>query len=272
MYFLDIGEQCQRDAQPLLETRNEAPLSLDHFTVRRQRRLILDGITLDFQFGVTAILGPNGAGKTTLLEAIVSLGRRCDGEVRFSGLQPTTIRSRRRVLERLGFMPQDWEFIPGYTVAETVEYAAWLKGAHSRRLSEMAQAALGNVNLAGESDRKVGRLSGGMRQRVGLAEALVCEPEILVLDEPTVGLDPEQRIEFRSALRARSDQSVILMSTHLTEDAGLLADRIIVLAKGRILFDGAPDELETLAYGDDAGHSSLLEQGYIKIMRASAPS
>lgn len=239
-------------------------LSVRHLSIKRGRRRIYDDFTLDLHGGVTALLGPNGAGKTTLLDALAN-PRVGQGELVLDG---ASLRngSDSAYLRQVGYMPQAWTTFPGFTARESVEYVAWLKGLPASRLSASAEEALRIVDLNDQRNVKVRRLSGGMKQRVGLAEALVNRPRVLLLDEPTVGLDPSQRNVFREALRRHggSNRGAVLLSTHLTDDAASIADRVLVIDEGQLLFDGTPDRLASV--GRRSGGVSDLESGYLEIM------
>jgi ABC-2 type transport system ATP-binding protein len=239
-------------------------LSTHRLSLYRGRRCVYDDLSFSLYEGVTVLLGPNGAGKTTLLDALVAPDRvrrgqvLLDDEVVEGGKQLQTYHSR------LGYMPQHWQYFSGFTAQESVEYAAWLKNVPSRRIRAAASQALSLVGLTEQGKDRVSRMSGGMRQRVGLAEALVNDPRIVLLDEPTVGLDPAQRATFREALRSRAKGRAILLSTHLTDDAQAIADRVLVVDKGHILFDGTPASLAALA--TDPSAPTPLEAGYLALV------
>lgn len=177
-------------------------LSLENLSVDRGRKRVIQGLNLQLGTGITALLGPNGAGKTTLLEAIVNprLAHR-SGSVSFCGTPLRRERDRRAYAARIGFMPQHWVPFPGFTAHETVAHTGWLKGVAADEAPSAASHAISAVGLTNSANAPVSKMSGGMRQRVGLAEAVVNAPELVILDEPTVGLDPEQRASFREHLR-----------------------------------------------------------------------
>lgn len=249
----------------------DAVIACEGLTLRHGRHVIAQTVELSFGVGISVILGPNGAGKTTLLRALAALGARGAGVIRIEGVEASaTASSRRRFFRSMGYMPQDWRHVPGYTVAESVEYAAWLKRIGSHAISGAVTRAIDDVGLGMNRRTRVSRLSGGAQQRVGLAEAIVGQPRILVLDEPTVGLDPEQRLQFRSILKARREDSCILLSTHLTDDASALADRIVVLSNAGIVFDGSIDELSEIGRTSVPNHGTALENGYVAVLRAAS--
>ncbi|MEU6199446.1 ABC transporter ATP-binding protein [Streptomyces sp. NPDC047061] len=210
----------------------------------------LDGVTLSLTDGVTGLLGPNGAGKTTLLKVLATAVPPDAGAFTVHGADPATPAGRLAVRRTLGYLPQTPAFHPDFTAFEFVDYVAILKELTDRggRHREVRRV-LDQVGLADVRGRRIKRLSGGMRQRVALAAALVGDPRFLVLDEPTVGLDPEQRMRFRELIAEAGEDRTVLLSTHQTEDVAMLCKRVIVLAEGRVRFDGMPAGLTARAAG-----------------------
>ncbi|MFD3501645.1 ABC transporter ATP-binding protein [Streptomyces sp. NPDC058676] len=210
----------------------------------------LDDVSLRLTRGVTGLLGPNGAGKTTLLRVLATAVPPDHGAFTVLGNDPGTSRGRQDVRRSLGYLPQTPGFHPDFTAFEFVDYVAILKelndrGARHREVRRVLQ----EVDLGDVRGRRIKRLSGGMRQRVALAAALVGDPGFLVLDEPTVGLDPEQRMRFRELIAQAGEGRTVLLSTHQTEDVAMLCNRVVVLAAGRVRFDGTPAELTARAAG-----------------------
>ncbi|MEU0220022.1 ABC transporter ATP-binding protein [Streptomyces sp. NPDC006265] len=210
----------------------------------------LDDVSLRLTAGVTGLLGPNGAGKTTLLRVLATALPADRGAFTVLGHDPGTARGRQEVRRRLGYLPQTPGFHPDFTAFEFVDYVAILReltdrGARHREVRRV----LDEVGLAEVRGKRIRKLSGGMRQRVALGAALVGEPGFLVLDEPTVGLDPEQRMRFRELIAGAGEGRTVLLSTHQTEDVAMLCHRVIVMAGGRVRFEGTPAELTARAAG-----------------------
>ncbi|MFI7058533.1 ABC transporter ATP-binding protein [Streptosporangium canum] len=219
-------------------------------TKRYGRNAVLDGLTLEFGRGVTGLLGPNGAGKTTLLRSLATTLAPDGGQVRALGLDPADRGQRTALRRRLGYLPQEPGFYPHFTLFELVDYVAILKELTDRRERHReVRRVLAEVDLADRARTKVRKLSGGMKQRLALAQALLGTPDLLILDEPTVGLDPEQRMRFRALVSRLGESRTVLLSTHQTEDVAALCERVIVMNRGRVVFQGTPAELATAASG-----------------------
>ena len=225
----------------------------------------LAGVDLAFDRGVTGLLGPNGAGKTTLLRIVATSIAADAGTIQLLGRDPTGSQADVTAIRReLGYLPQELGYPTDMTAFGFVEYVAVLKEWNDRqkRMREVRRV-LDLVGLADLAAKKVAKLSGGQRRRVGLAQALLGEPRILVLDEPTTGLDPVQRADLRRTLSVAGDRGAVLLSTHQTEDVAALCERVVVLAEGRVRFDGAVDELVATAGGqvwlaDEPGPDSVV--------------
>ncbi|MFE1010970.1 ABC transporter ATP-binding protein [Streptomyces sp. NPDC058794] len=214
------------------------------------RTRALDDVSLRLTPGVTGLLGPNGAGKTTLLRVLATAVPADRGAFTVLGHDPGSARGRQEVRRRLGYLPQTPGFHPDFTAFEFVDYVAVLKemtgraARHREVRRVLEESGLGDVR-----GRKIKKLSGGMRQRVALAAALVGDPGFLVLDEPTVGLDPEQRMRFRELIAGAGEGRTVLLSTHQTEDVAMLCNRVVVMAAGTVRFDGTPAGLTARAAG-----------------------
>ena len=210
----------------------------------------LDGMELTTRPGVTGLLGPNGAGKTTLLRVLATVSSFDAGELRVLGEDPRTADGRLRIRRSLGYLPQEAGFHPGFTAFEAVDYVAVLKEhTDTRRRHDEVRRVLALVGLEKVATKKVRALSGGMKRRLGLAQALLGRPELLVLDEPTVGLDPEQRIRFRDLVSEAGGGRTVVLSTHQTEDVAALCSQVVVVNQGRALFAGSVEEMTSVAEG-----------------------
>ena len=210
----------------------------------------LSGVDLTIERGLQGLLGPNGAGKSTLMKITCTLLAQTSGSIRVDGVDLETDRDARRGLrERLGYLGQEWGAPRSARCWEVLDLVLALRGVEkSRRPAEIARL-LDVVGLTSARDRKVKQLSGGMLRRLGVAQALAGDPELIVMDEPTVGLDPDERVHFRNMLTSLGQERTILLSTHIVADVGNTCSRVSVLAKGKILFDGAPGDLAALARG-----------------------
>jgi ABC-2 type transport system ATP-binding protein len=225
-------------------------VSLTGITKRYGRSPALSDVDLRLSPGITGLLGPNGAGKTTLLRILATALAADEGEVRVLGEDPTTVAGRVAVRRRLGYLPQEAGFPRGFTAFGFVDYMAILKEwADGPARHAEVRRVLDQVGLGDVATKRVHALSGGQRRRVLLAQALLGEPDFLVLDEPTTGLDPEQRARLRDILSTAGETRTLLLSTHQTEDVAAVCERVIVLNAGRIHFDGSVADLVGSAHG-----------------------
>ena len=210
----------------------------------------LSDVGLSLAPGITGLLGPNGAGKTTLLRILATALAADEGEVRVLGQDPTTSAGRTTIRRNLGYLPQEAGFPRGFTTFGFVDYLAILKEWTERdtRHAEVRRV-LDQVDLGDLATKRVHALSGGQRRRVLLAQALLGQPDFLVLDEPTTGLDPAQRARLRDILSTAGERATLVLSTHQTEDVAALCERVIVLDAGRVHFDGSVAELIASAAG-----------------------
>ena len=228
------------------------------------RHTVLDDIELEIGMGVFGLLGPNGAGKTTLLRTLATIISPKRGTIRLLGKDPALGHERREIRRRLGYLPQQFGYYPNFTVFEFIEYFALLKEMPPAEVRTAVVRAIERVDLADRARSKLRTLSGGMLRRVGIAQAIVNDPSLLLLDEPTAGLDPEQRVNFRALLREIGTQSTVIVSTHLIEDVAAACSEIALLDAGRLVFHGTPDELTLL--GDGGIGDSPLERGYTRAL------
>jgi ABC-type multidrug transport system ATPase subunit len=218
---------------------------------------------------VFGLLGPNGAGKTSLLRMMATVLPPSSGQLRLLGRDPDGYGPRREIRRRLGYLPQNLGYYPGFTVAEFVEYFALLKDMPPGRVPRAVAAAIEHVGLQARARAKLRTLSGGMLRRAGIAQAVVNDPELLLLDEPTAGLDPEQRVSFRALLRDLGQRATVVVSTHLVEDVGAACEQVALMDEGKIVFHGTPDELAARGEGTGAAGDAPLERGYSAVLAAA---
>jgi ABC-2 type transport system ATP-binding protein len=210
----------------------------------------LEQIDLTVERGITGLLGPNGAGKTTMLRILATVLAPDTGSVELLGRDPSRSEDRVEIRRRLGYMPQEPGFYRNFTVFEFVDYVAILKQVTDRKQRhDQVREVLGMVELTSVAHQKIRTLSGGLRRRLALAQALLDDPELLLLDEPTAGLDHEQRLRFREVVSQLPKRPIVLLSTHQTEDVAALCERVIVLVEGSIRFDGTPEAMSGTAQG-----------------------
>src|ERR1700756_1804427 len=209
-------------------------VEITDLTRRFGRATAVAGIDLQAGPGVFGLLGPNGAGKTSLLRMMATAIPPTSGRLRLLGRDPGAYGPRREIRRRLGYLPQNLGYYPGFTVAEFVEYFALLKDMPPGQVPRAVAAAIEHVGLGDKARSKLRTLSGGMLRRAGIAQAIVNDPELLLLDEPTAGLDPEQRIEFRALLRQIGERATVIVSTHLVDDVGAACGRVAMIADGQV--------------------------------------
>ena len=206
----------------------------------------LKGLSLDLRSpSLVGLLGPNGAGKSTLMKLLVAALLPTTGSILVDG-QPLT-RVERQLKARLGYLPQDFGLFDELTVEQFLDYMAALKGLRGPRA--VIRQVIRSVNLEEKARAKIRTLSGGQRQRVGIAQALLGDPELLILDEPTVGLDPEERIHFRNLFSQTAQNRLVLLSTHIIEDIQSVCGQLVVIDQGQVLFSGTPEALIQTATG-----------------------
>src|ERR1035441_9392552 len=181
-------------------------------------------------------MGTSGAGRAALLRMMATVLPPSSGTLRLLGRDPGVTRERREIRRALGYLPQNLGYYPGFTVVEFIEYFALLKEMPAARIPAAVAAAVERVDLGGKARAKLRTLSGGMLRRVGIAQAIVNEPELLLLDEPTAGLDPEQRVAFRALLRDLGQRATVVVSTHLVEDVGAACSEVALMDEGKIVF------------------------------------
>ncbi len=234
-------------------------------TRRFGRNQAVDGVDLEVGPEVFGLLGPNGAGKTSLLRMMATVLPPSSGKLRLLGRDPGAYGPRREIRRRLGYLPQNLGYYPSFTVVEFIEYFALLKEMPAARVPAAVAAAVERVDLGDKARAKLRTLSGGMLRRVGIAQAIVNEPDLLLLDEPTAGLDPEQRVAFRALLRDLAERATVVVSTHLVEDVGAACAEVALMNQGKIVFRGTPDQLTARGEGHSVGDAPL-ERGYSAVL------
>ncbi|MCX6068090.1 MAG: ABC transporter ATP-binding protein [Chloroflexi bacterium] len=201
----------------------------------------LRDFSLTLSSGVLALLGPNGAGKSTLMRILATIAQPTSGSVTWNGAD--IVKSPDGLRAVLGYLPQDFGVYPNLTAVEFLEYIAALKGLDARAASKRIAELLEVVNLFDTRKRPLGDYSGGMKQRVGIAQALLNDPQLLIVDEPTVGLDPEERVRFRNLISDLAGERIVILSTHIVSDAEATATEIAIINHGRLLQHAAPERM-----------------------------
>ena len=201
----------------------------------------LRNFSLDIKPGILGLLGPNGAGKSTFMRMLATITKPTDGSILWNDMD--IVRSPDPLRAALGYLPQDFGVYPNLNAVEFLEYMAAIKGLDSATARKRIDELLLLVNLKDAAKRPLGGYSGGMKQRVGIAQALLNDPQLLIVDEPTVGLDPEERVRFRNLLSDLSGERIVILSTHIVSDVEATATRIALVDKGRLLCESAPEEL-----------------------------
>ncbi|MFN8530796.1 MAG: ABC transporter ATP-binding protein [Anaerolineae bacterium] len=201
----------------------------------------LESVSLNIGSGMFGLLGPNGAGKTTLMKIITTLLRPTSGQVMVNGWD--VMRDPHHIRQNLGYLPQEFGFYKGLNAYELLDYVGTMKNLSRIERREQVERVLEQVNLTKDAKRKVGKFSGGMKQRLGIAQALIGNPTLLVVDEPTAGLDPEERIRFRNLLARISGQRTVILSTHIVADIEAVCNQVAVLNRGSLIFTGTPADL-----------------------------
>ena len=194
----------------------------------------VDGLSLHLKKGVYGLLGANGAGKTTLMRMLCGILRPESGTIALDGMDVSTEGYR----AFLGYLPQDFGYYPEFTGMDFLLYLSALKGLDKRQAREEAQRLLSLVSLAESANRKIRTFSGGMKQRLGIAQALIGRPRLLILDEPTAGLDPRERVRFRELIAEVGRQNIVLLSTHIVTDIEQIADVVLIMKDGRLIWQG----------------------------------
>lgn len=218
-------------------------LTLERLSKHFKNKAAVEQVSAELSPGIYGFLGANGAGKTTLIQMVCGIVQPTAGEVKLDGKNTVSMGADYRDL--LGYLPQEFGYTPGFTAKDFLLYISSIKGLEPHFAKKRTEELLHLVNLEEETNHKIRTFSGGMKRRLGIAQALLNDPKILILDEPTAGLDPKERGYFRNLISGMSKDKIIIISTHIVSDIEYISDRILVMKKGRFILDGPAEELVT---------------------------
>lgn len=213
-------------------------LTVDRLSKQYKSKIAVDRVSFNLTEGVTGLLGANGAGKTTLMRMITGILAPTSGDITADGI-PVQTEEYRAIL---GYLPQDFGYYPEFTAREFVQYIAALKGLDKNTAKRKTDQLLELVGLSDVAGKKIKTFSGGMKQRVGIAQAIINDPKILILDEPTAGLDPKERVRFRNLIADIGKDTIVLFSTHIVSDIEHIASNVMMMRDGQIIYEGAWSE------------------------------
>ncbi len=216
-------------------------LTLKNITKSFKDKVAVNDFSVTLNSGIYGLLGPNGAGKTSLMRIIADVSNATSGEVYLNGKSKTNLGANYR--DVLGYLPQDVGFYKSFTAQKFLEYVATLKGIDKDKAKVKIDELLKFVNLEKDRKRKIGKFSGGMKQRLGIAQALLNDPKILILDEPTAGLDPNERIRFKNLIAEISKDKIVILSTHIVSDVEFIANEILIMRNGELVEKATPGEI-----------------------------
>lgn len=208
----------------------------------------LSNYTLTIEKGILGLLGPNGAGKSTLMKIIATISKPTSGTVFLDG--EDIVKNPDHIRKVLGYLPQDFGVYPNLNAYEFLHYIAAMKGVGGRGLKQRIEMLLEGVNLISDAKKNIGTYSGGMKQRIGIAQALINDPKVLIFDEPTVGLDPEERVRFRQLISDLAGDCIIILSSHIVSDIDTVADNVAIMREGKLITVGEPNDIISHANGN----------------------
>ena len=217
-------------------------LCIDRLTKQYENKIAVDRVSLQLTNGVYRLLGANGAGKTTFMRMLCGILKPTSGTVTFDGMDVSSEEYR----AELGYLPQDFGYYPDFNGMDFLLYMASLKGLTKTEAKRKSKKLLELVSLSDVAKKKIATYSGGMKQRLGIAQALLNDPKIIILDEPTAGLDPKERVRFRNLIKELGTESIVLLSTHIVSDIEHIADTVLMMKAGQIVFNGSADEIDDL--------------------------
>ena len=217
-------------------------LCIDRLTKQYENKIAVDRVSLQLTNGVYGLLGANGAGKTTFMRMLCGILKPTSGKVTFDGMDVSSEEYR----AELGYLPQDFGYYPDFNGMDFLLYMASLKGLTKTEAKRKSKKLLELVSLSDVAKKKIATYSGGMKQRLGIAQALLNDPKIIILDEPTAGLDPKERVRFRNLIKELGTESIVLLSTHIVSDIEHIADTVLMMKAGQIVFNGSADEIDDL--------------------------
>lgn len=212
-------------------------LVIDRVSKQYKNKIAVDRVSVKLHQGIYGLLGENGAGKTTLMRMLCGILKPTGGTITFDGVDV----SEEQYRAILGYLPQDFGYYPEFTAMDFLLYFAALKGIPKRQAKRKAEELLTLVSLEGVGRKKIKSFSGGMKQRLGIAQALLNDPKLVILDEPTAGLDPKERVRFRNLIESLGKNSIVLLSTHIVSDIEHIADEVLMMKEGQLIFRGRWD-------------------------------
>mgnify|MGYP005766302143 CR=1 FL=1 len=217
-------------------------LCIDRLTKQYKNKIAVDRVSLKLTNGIYGLLGANGAGKTTFMRMLCGILKPTSGTINFNGLDVSSEQYR----AELGYLPQDFGYYPEFNGLDFLLYMASLKGLTKSEEKIKANALLQIVSLSDVAKKKISTYSGGMKQRLGIAQVLLNDPKIIILDEPTAGLDPKERVRFRNLIKDLGKNSIVLLSTHIVSDVEHIADTVLMMKSGQIIYNGSANKIDNL--------------------------